>query len=104
MTNLISDLCKKKIILIIQKNKADYKSEKLSPEGFQNAKITDEITDADIQKEIEEINSIIIKVIYNDKIEQKKLFINNKNKNNNLIVNEKFEFKPIREKILLNLL
>ena len=49
-----------------------YKSEKLSPEGFcENAKITVEITDVDIQKEIEEINSIIIKVIYIDKIEQK---------------------------------
>ena len=76
-----------------------YKSEKLSPEGFcENAKITVEITDVDIQKEIEEINSIIIKVIYNDKIEQKKLFMNNKNKNNNLIVNEKFEFKPTSRK------
>ena len=75
-----------------------YKSEKLSPEGFcENAKITVEITDVDIQKEIEEINSIIIKVIYNDKIEQKKLFMNNKN-NNNLIVNEKFEFKPTSRK------
>ena len=34
-----------------------YKSEKLSPEGFcENAKITVEITDVDIQKEIEGIN------------------------------------------------
>ena len=72
-----------------------YKSEKLSPEGFcENAKITVEITDVDIQKEIEGINSIIIKVIYNEKVEQKKLFLNNRNNNNNLIVNEKFEFKP----------
>ena len=72
-----------------------YKSEKLSPEGFcENAKITVEITDVDIQKEIEDINGIIIKVIYNEKIEEKKLLINKKNNNNNLIVNEKFEFKP----------
>lgn len=49
-----------------------YKSEKLSPEGFcENAKITVEITDVDIQKEIEGINSIKIKVIYNDKTEEK---------------------------------
>ena len=72
-----------------------YKSEKLSPEGFcENAKITVEITDVDIQKEIEGINSIIIKVIYNEKVEEKKLLINKKSNNNNLIVNERFEFKP----------
>jgi hypothetical protein len=72
-----------------------YKSEKLSPEGFcENAKITVEITDVDVQKETEGINSIIIKVIYNEKTVQKKLLINKKNNNNNLIVNEKFEFKP----------
>ena len=72
-----------------------YKSEKLSPEGFcENAKITVEITDVDIQKEIEGINSIIIKVIYNERTEEKKLLINKNNNNNNLIVNEKFEFKP----------
>ena len=71
-----------------------YKSEKLSPEGFcENAKITVEITDVNIQKEIEGINSIIIKVIYNDDIKEKKLLINEAN-NNNLIVNERFEFKP----------
>ena len=71
-----------------------YKSEKLSPEGFcENAKITVEITDVNIQKEIEGINSIIIRVIYNDDIKEKKLLINEQN-NNNLIVNEKFEFKP----------
>ena len=71
-----------------------YKSEKLSPEGFcENAKITVEITDVNIQKEIEGINSIIIKVIYNDDIKEKRLLINEGN-NNNLIVNEIFEFKP----------
>ena len=72
-----------------------YKSEKLSPEGFcENAKITVEITDVDVQKETEGINSIIIKVIYNEKTVEKKLSINKKNNNNNLSVNEKFEFKP----------
>jgi hypothetical protein len=72
-----------------------YKSEKLSPEGFcENAKITVEITDVDIKKEIEGISGIIIKVIYNDEIEEKKLLINDNNDNNKLIVNEKFEFKP----------
>ena len=71
-----------------------YKSEKLSPEGFcENAKITVEITDVMIQKQIEGINAIIIKVIYNDEIKEKKLSINDPS-NNNLIVNEKFEFKP----------
>ena len=71
-----------------------YKSEKLSKEGFcENAKITVEITDVVIQKQIEGINSIIIKVIYNDEIVEKKLLINDPN-NNNLLVNEKFEFKP----------
>ena len=74
-----------------------YKSEKLSPEGFcENAKITVEITDVDIQKEIEGISSVIIKVIYNDEIKEKKLMINNTN--NNLLVNEKFEFKPTSRK------
>ena len=72
-----------------------YKSEKLSPEGFcENAKITVEITDVEIQKQIEGINSVIIKVIYNDKIEEKKLIINDANNSNNLIVNQIFEFKP----------
>ena len=52
-----------------------------------------EITDVNIQKEIEGINSIIIRVIYNDDIKEKKLLINEAN-NNNLVVNEKFEFKP----------
>ena len=76
-----------------------YKSEKLSPEGFcENAKITVEITDVVIQKEIEGINSIIIKVMYNDEIEEKKLLINDVNNSNNLIVNEKFEFKPTSRK------
>ena len=51
-----------------------YKSEKLSPEGFcENAKITVEITDVMIQKQIEGINAIIIKVIYNDEIKEKKI-------------------------------
>ena len=49
-------------------------------------------TDINIQKEIEGINSIIIKVIYNDDIKEKKLLINEAN-NNNLVVNERFEFK-----------
>jgi len=75
-----------------------YKSEKLSPEGFcENAKITVEITDVMIQKQIEGINAIIIKVIYNDEIKEKKLSINDPS-NNNLIVNEKFEFKPTSRK------
>jgi hypothetical protein len=70
-----------------------YKSEKLSPEGFcENAKITVEITDVNIQKQIEGIKEIVIKVIYNDDIEEKRLLMNEGN--NNLIVNEKFEFKP----------
>ena len=72
-----------------------YKSEKLSPEGFcENAKITVEITDVDIQKEIYDINSIKIKVIYNDEVKEKRLFVNQKRGNNNLVVNERFEFKP----------
>ena len=41
-----------------------------------------EITDVDIQKEIEGINSIIIKVIYNERTEEKKLLINKNNNNN----------------------
>ena len=53
-----------------------YKSEKLSPEGFcKNAKITVEITDVVIEKPIEGINAIIIKVIYNDAIKEAKLEI-----------------------------
>jgi len=68
-----------------------YKSEKLSPEGFcENAKITVEITDVVIQKPIEGINAIIIKVIYNDAIKEAKLEIGS----NNIPVNQRFEFKP----------
>ena len=68
-----------------------YKSEKLNDEGFcENAKITVEITDVVIQKPIEGISAIIIKVIYNDKIKETKLQIGS----NNVPVKEKFEFKP----------
>ena len=71
-----------------------YKSEKLSAEGFcENAKIVVEITDVMIQKQIEGINSIIIRVNYNDEIKEKNVLINDIN-NNNLVVNERFEFKP----------
>ena len=68
-----------------------YRSEKLSPEGFcENAKITVEITDVSIERPIEGINSIVIKVIYNDEIKEIKLKIGG----NNVPVNKKFEFKP----------
>ena len=71
-----------------------YKSEKLSAEGFcENAKIVVEITDVMIQKQIEGINSIIIRVNYNDEIKEKNVLINDIN-SNNLVVNERFEFKP----------
>lgn len=66
-----------------------YKSEKLNSEGFcENAKITVEITDVDIKKSLEGIDSIIIRVVYNDEI--KEFNING----NNALINKKFEFKP----------
>lgn len=90
-----------KKIITEQKNYNDleeqcrlYKSEKLSSEGFcENAKIVVEITDVMIQNQIEGINSIIIRVNYNDEIKEKNILINDIN-DNNLLVNEKFEFKP----------
>ena len=67
-----------------------YKLEKISSEGFcENAKIIVEINYVVIQKQIEGINSIRIKVNYNDEIKEKNILINDINNN------ERFEFKPI---------
>ena len=48
-----------------------YKEEKINSEGLcENAKISGEITDIDIQKKMKGIKEIIIKVIFNDKSEE----------------------------------
>ena len=68
-----------------------YKSEKLNSEGFcENAKITVEITDVDIKKPLEGINSIKIIVIYNEKTEEIQFEIGS----SNALINKRFEFKP----------
>ena len=81
-----------------QKNLSDleeqcrlYKSEKLNSEGFcENAKITVDITDVDIKKQLEGISSIKIIVIYNEKTEEIQFEIGSSNTS----VNKRFEFKP----------
>ena len=58
------------------------------------------ITDVLIQKEIEGTNNIIIKVIYNDLIEEKKLLINGFINCNNLIVNWNLNLKKFKKRYI----
>ena len=74
-----------------------YKEEKINSEGLcENAKISGEITDIDIQKKMKGIKEIIIKVIFNDKSEEFHFQLGDIN--NKEIDNKKFEFKPTSRK------
>ena len=68
-----------------------YKNEQLNSEGLcENSLISCEITDIDIKQKLEGIKEIILKIIYNEKIEEIKFEIGGEN----IIQNKKFEFKP----------
>ena len=74
-----------------------YKTEKLNEEGLcENAKVSGEITDVDIQKKLEGIKEIIIKVIYNNENEELHFKIGD-NQGINMI-KKGFEFKPTSRK------
>ena len=74
-----------------------YKTEKLNEEGLcENAKVSGEITDVDIQKKLEGIKEIIIKVIYNNESEELHFKIGD-NQGINMI-KKGFEFKPTSRK------
>ena len=82
----------KEIFLNLEKQCEKYKTEHLNSEGFcENAKITLEITDIDIKRKLEGIKEIIIRVIYNERIESIRFQIGH-DYNNELY--KKFEFKP----------
>ena len=74
-----------------------YKSEKLNAEGFcENAKIYGEITDIDIKEKLEGIKEIIIIIIYNDKKEELRFRMGDKNSNE--MLKKTFSFKPTSRK------
>ena len=74
-----------------------YKSEKLNAEGFcENAKIFGEITDIDIKERLEGIKEIIIIIIYNDKKEELRFRIGDKNSDE--MLKKTFSFKPTSRK------
>jgi hypothetical protein len=71
--------------------KKKYQTEKLNSEGFcENASVTVIIEDVNIQSKLDHINSIGIKIIYNDEVKETKF----KSGNLNFQLNEKFVFKP----------
>ena len=70
-----------------------YKNEQLNDEGLcENALISGEITDVNIKRKLEGIKEIILKIIYNEKIEEIRFEIGNEN--SNTMLHKKFEFKP----------
>ena len=74
-----------------------YQSEKLNAEGFcENAKIFGEITDIDIKERLEGIKEIIIIIIYNDKKEELRFRIGDKNSDE--MLKKTFSFKPTSRK------
>ena len=74
-----------------------YQSEKLNAEGFcENAKIYGEITDIDIKEKLEGIKEIIIIIIYNDKKEELRFRIGDKNSSE--MLKKTFSFKPTSRK------
>jgi hypothetical protein len=74
-----------------------YQSEKLNAEGFcENAKIYGEITDIDIRQKLEGIKEIIIIVIYNEKREELRFKIGDKNSQQ--MLKKSFSFKPTSRK------
>ena len=72
-----------------------YKKEKLNKEGFcENAKISGEITDIDIQHKLKGIKEIVIIVIFNNMKEELHFKIGEENNN----IKKSFEFKPTSRK------
>ena len=72
-----------------------YKTEKLNEEGFcENAKISGEITDIDIQHKLKGIKEIVIIVIFNNMREELHFKIGEENSN----IKKSFEFKPTSRK------
>ena len=86
---------KQKIYDELVENYKRYKEEKLNSEGLsEDSKIYGEITEVDIQRKLKGIKEIIIKVIFNDKLEEFHLGLGELNE----IENMKFEFKPTSRK------
>ena len=74
-----------------------YKVEKMNSEGMcEDAKISGEITDIDLKRQIEGIKEIIIKVIYNEKSEEFHFKLGDIN--NSSMIHKTFEFKPTSRK------
>ena len=74
-----------------------YQYEKLNAEGFcENAKIYGEITDVNIKEKLEGINEIIILIIYNDKKEELRFRMGDKNSNE--MLKKSFSFRPTSRK------
>ena len=71
--------------------------ESLTADGLcENAKVSGEITEIDIQKKLEGIKEIIIKIIYNEKNEE--LHFKMGDISSNELEHKTFEFKPISRK------
>ena len=86
----------REIYLNLEEQCRKYKAEHLNSEGFcENAKVTLEITDVDIRRKLEGIKEIIIRVIYNERVENIRFEIGGENNNS---LNKKFEFKPTSRK------
>ena len=86
----------REIYLNLEEQCRKYKTEHLNSEGFcENAYVSLEITDVDIRRKLEGIKEIIIRVIYNEKIEDIRFEIGNQNNNE---LHKKFEFKPVSRK------
>ena len=74
-----------------------YKTEKLNSEGLcENAKITLEITDVDIKRKLEGIKEIIIRIIYNSKVQDLRFKIGSENPH--AALHKIFEYKPTSRK------
>lgn len=78
-----------------EENCRKYQNERINPEGFcDNAKLNVEITEVEIQEPLEGVSEIIIRLLYNNDEKQTKFT----NENNNILLNEKFGFKPYSKK------
>ena len=74
-----------------------YQYEKINSEGFcENAKVYGEITDINIKEKLEGINEIIILIIYNDKKEELRFRMGDKNSSE--MLKKSFSFKPTSRK------
>jgi hypothetical protein len=74
-----------------------YQYEKLNAEGFcESAKIYGEITDVNIKEKLDGINEIIILIIYNDKKEELRFRLGDKNSKE--MLKKSFSFRPTSRK------